>query len=346
MSNFRRRLMMNAKDPLAIPSSKAIAGDIAFFNKKLEKIVILPYEIVSDTNWPAKYRDMYDVIGIVVVPGAHNVYKNGKCGIMSVKDMAYYDPDNGYNGYVVRMYWGADQLLDSNFIYYYVNVNNNNPEDGSCERTFPVYRQSVYLPVSARTTIKECKHDKLSYYANLANNYIVSPYLLYTNNDIDNKKNPAYSQTTEPSNELNALSDFNGLNNTTKILKYATAQPNWKTEPEIINSYSEGYFTAACCCWRYHINHTKQGDWYLPAIGELGYMASRSGQIQSSLKLLENIYGDIVFPLTISQTDNYWSSTPYENGGYMYYYSSCNYDGKISTISPINMHHVRAFMQI
>lgn len=44
---------------------------------------------------------------------------------------------------------------------------------------------------------------------------------------------------------------------------------DWKTSETITNSTSKGNYPAGFCCWRYHTEGTKQGDWYLPSIGEL-----------------------------------------------------------------------------
>ena len=58
--------------------------------------------------------------------------------------------------------------------------------------------------------------------------------------------------------------------------------------PAIENKASVGYFPAACCCWRYHTLGTNQGDWYLPALGELGYCIVTLEKIQNTIQYLQN----------------------------------------------------------
>lgn len=44
---------------------------------------------------------------------------------------------------------------------------------------------------------------------------------------------------------------------------------DWKTSAQIQKSTAKGNYPAGFCCWRYHTEGTKQGDWYFPSIGEI-----------------------------------------------------------------------------
>jgi hypothetical protein len=48
---------------------------------------------------------------------------------------------------------------------------------------------------------------------------------------------------------------------------------------------------SACCCWRYHTLGTEQGDWYLPAIGELGYAVNKINFVNSSIEYINEKFG-------------------------------------------------------
>ena len=95
----------------------------------------------------------------------------------------------------------------------------------------------------------------------------------------------------------NALSDFAGKSNTEFLCSKATSQVNWRTDDTITNNEWEGYHPAACACWRFHTAGTAQGDWYLPAEGELGYCCVRSKLINETIAALQAWSGKIYRPL-------------------------------------------------
>ena len=86
--------------------------------------------------------------------------------------------------------------------------------------------------------------------------YIPSPYL-------NDAPNPAYYQEIEGGN---ALSDFNGLSNTQTL----------------VNAGSN--YHAAHACWSYKDAANSNLQWYLPAMGELGYLIPRFKQINESIQ--------------------------------------------------------------
>ena len=104
----------------------------------------------------------------------------------------------------------------------------------------------------------------------------------------------------------NALSDMDGKNNTYKICKIA--------ERNEINITEDIEY-----CVNYATNSTKVGDWYLPSIGEIGYLIARYGKINEALKqCCEFLYGDDgIYEINIYQ--DIISSTYYDvNARWMY----------------------------
>ena len=86
----------------------------------------------------------------------------------------------------------------------------------------------------------------------------------YTNFDIPELTNYANSDT--------AITDMNGKANTEIVLNYATAQTDWKTASAITFTDAAGYYPLFECSWRYHTSGTVQGDWFVPACGQVYYL--------------------------------------------------------------------------
>ena len=86
-------------------------------------------------------------------------------------------------------------------------------------------------------------------------------------------------ELTNYSNSGTAITDMNGKANTEAVLQYATAQTDWKTASAITWSNCEGYYPLFECAWRYHTTGTSQGDWFIPACGQLYYLQSNSEEL-------------------------------------------------------------------
>ena len=140
---------------------------------------------------------------------------------------------------------------------------------------------------------------------------------------------------------LNALADFNGVENTEILIGLASGQTGWETSETITNSYSGGCFPAACCCWRYSTEGTSQGDWYLPACGELGYVCARRGAINAALTYV--IENELVMFCSTVPTYDFWSSIEYSTNdarGVSMSNGSVYYNFKYS------LNYVRGFLRV
>lgn len=93
----------------------------------------------------------------------------------------------------------------------------------------------------------------------------------YNNFDIPELTNYANSGT--------AITDMNGKANTEAVLQYATGQTDWRTASAITWNNSAGYYPLFECAWRYHTSGTSQGDWFVPAAGQLNYLASNTEEL-------------------------------------------------------------------
>jgi hypothetical protein len=127
-----------------------------------------------------------------------------------------------------------------------------------------------FLPSDMFTGATSFVDPKAKYYGNTP--YIPSPYL-------GDAPNPEYYKTL---NGNNALSDFNGLSNTQTLVglgsDYVAANAAYK--------YSDG---------------SSNLQWYLPAMGELGYIMPRFNEINNVITTLGGVPVDGVI--------NLWSSS-------------------------------------
>ena len=242
--------------------------------------------------------------------------------------MNYNSPDSGSTSYQ-NMYWGGYEDDISSPILYQVptgNTSNGIP-------TGETY--SAYLP-SDKFSGTQCAHDTDVSYYNTSYAPIPSPYLT------NGSRNPGYYQTSSPSSSNNALADFDGIGNSQVLWDLATSQSSWKTESSITNNSGSGYYPAACCCWRYHTEGTSQGDWYLPACGELGYIMPPFNKINDAIDKMRTVYGSSV-GVELNNSDFYWSSTEYSSNDARFVNTSY---GRVSKDSKNSIGYVRAFLKV
>ena len=260
----------------------------------------------------------YTPIGVEVVPAEHDVYGTGQAGIMSLAEMNYTTPDVGSSEYQI-IYWGGggtDTPLP--------NYNKVNLVDGTTAN----YGRLPSDQFTGATSL-----DGISKYYNTSKN-APSPF------NADGSRNEAYYTTAYST--ANALSDFDGVGNAKVLTDLATSQSDWKTANAITNSDGEGYYPAACCAWRFHTTGTDQGQWYLPACGEFGYVVNRISAINTTINKVLSVYSSVV-AVAMHTSNGYWSSSEY----------SANYarrlgtnDGAVYDGNKGINYYVRAFLRV
>ena len=270
---------------------------------------------------------------MVIVPGIHDVYGDGSCGVMSLKEMTCDSPDSGSTS-PKTIHWGGDGddiSLPSLDRVPTGNTSNGIPNGQTGQDDF------AYLP-SDQFSDRQCAHDTDAYY--FGSSYLTpipSPYLT------DGSRNPGYYQTSSPSSTSNALADFDGIGNSQVLWDLATSQSDWKTASSITNDDRSGYYPAACCCWRYHTEGTSQGDWYLPACGELGYIMPPFNKINDAINKMCTAYGSSV-GVKLSNGIGYWSSTEHSTNYYARLVISNS--GAVERGSNASSANVRAWLRV
>ena len=271
--------------------------------------------ITPTLNWETGECTAIDLngktpIGIVVVPGSHT--PDGTARIMSLLECDLSNPSTpttSQNG----IYWGD---------------NGRNISELTDYNTVPL--------LSGSTNSYGFTGTKWS-----INNMTTSQSGLYYYNDSTKLKSPYLSDGSSIDNSslVGAMSDWNGKENTTTILTYAIADTNWRTG-SITNSYSSGYYPAACACYRYITPGTQEGDWYLPSARELVYVVYYLKLFNSILSKLNTLNSGSAVTL---YNDGYWSSSEY-SGSY-----SClvlMYYGRVGNYSKDYYYRVRPFLAV
>ena len=323
MSSFRRRLMMmQGSGSGIIPSDKAVVGDVCMYDTANDKLVIA-------NDWDAlKYPiDIYIPVGVVVIPGSHGHYADGKCAIMSLNNMRYDTPTTGGAGQT--MMWGVygtdiESLPNLDQVPYIGS-------SGSVGDIVIGQTTYGYLPSdhSSFTAVTNPYDEGTNYFYN-TEYCIASPYMN------DGSFNPNYILTDSPSSDLNRLADFDGYNNTKKILKVRGGKDYSSWLP---TNVQEDY-PAVSCCDMYSTVGIPQGSWYLPSAGELGYTVPRRQALDDCLTKLKNAGLSQVSNLVSS---HYWSSSEFSSGRARLVYLN---DGVVINDSRDSTSYVRAFAMV
>lgn len=262
-------------------------------------------------------------IGVVVIPKSHMM--DGKCRIMSLANMSYKTPETGTlvstSNNAARtaganLMWGVDSNEIGELTYYdkVVTIDNTITSNyGYLPSDFWVGKSEIVMPNQGTYTVNpvlnsvdiETAWHGISEWGKLTDkNMNPSPYLS------DGTKNSLYFT------EGQALSDMDGASNTDILVNLSAIKTQTSGEFENIQ---ENY-PAAMACHMYHTDGTNQGDWYLPAMGELGYLYVRANKINETLTALGS-----------SVAVGYGLPTDWDRLG-SWLWNSSNFNGYISSL--------------
>lgn len=275
---------------------KNIPGSIIYYDGNKLKAT-------SKENWDSS---LGTPVAVVVIPASH--MSDGKCRGMSLCNMSYVTPQTGtlvtvgigsHNAetYGTDLMWGVNSTDVAGLTNY-----------DTIKTIVGTNKQQGYLPsdLFEGGYCSEAPDDQKC----------VSPY-----ND-DGSQNSVYLTAGY------VLADMNGSRNTQVLVNLSA----------IKNTYSSGAFEnieanypAAFACHLFSTQGTSQGDWYLPALGELGYLYTRIKRINESLAALGTSavqFGDSTND-TFSLGDSCLSSSEYATNAWVLFEDGAMcYDGK------------------
>lgn len=296
-----------------IDKSKTVVGDVVLYDKNNDTKIIVKSDKLNH------FKNGYTPIGVVVIPASHDVYGTGECGVMALRYASKNKPDEGtvdYSDALCSFGFFGTKIFSTNYncVNIFTDINSQN-----AITTINPIGTYCYLPVETVSPNRtECISDSITKYDTTSNNCIPSPYLN------DGRNSQYYSGSN------NGLSDFRGKENTETILSKVTTA-NWKTIESLSSvGYRSGTSMATCATWRYSTDGTKQGDWYLPSIGELGYLSVRFKSIDDVMTEIANVFG-INRMNTTGSIASYMviSSTEYSGGTYNIFNLYLNVGGKL-----------------
>ena len=223
------------------------------------------------------------------------VLPDGKARFMSLKAMTLTSPNEG--GSDTYIYWGGYGSNIQSLTNFRTVVTGDTTAEGT----------NVYGYVPKNDSYSDTPH-------------IPSPIKYFS----------AYSST-------GATSDLDGKANTENILAVDNAASTaWQTAESITNTgLTATVHPAAQCCWRFNPGSTNQGDWYLPAVGELAFIMPNFNNLQTAISDVGGVQ--------LRGASDYWSSTEYSaNGAWSVY----TYTGVVNFLNKNYVTNVRAFLAL
>lgn len=333
MTISRRRLFYGKGNPEPIEMRDAVAGDICLYDKVDQKLILIKKGTLKANVYPS-YR--YTPVGVVVVPEIPDYYGDWTCGILGLKLLSYDYPDTGVvdpEGSGAVMFDFGDTIVElEDYVedkFAYIGYYNGKDYGGDLKITNETIgmvnisdegmftKSSTYIATDANygglnpgPYYASNPYDTLSKYREAAPErdgktyYAPSPYASVYNGNLGIAGGNILFKN-------NPISDPDaGLFINQTILKYATSQPGWKTDPKIIDTYGPGYCPLYCCAWRYHTDGTSQGKWFIPSAGEWALIISRVCVIDETINEIKSVYGDDVACTVQLTAVTYATSTP------------------------------------
>lgn len=249
-------------------------------------------------------------VGICVAPASH--FTDGKARFMSLKEMSASDTAGTTEHTGLK--WGTANTDAGLTKYSSVAVVDS-------EGALKGVDQYGYIPAKradwSSASQPAARPVEGVYYSGSVDSNKLSPYPFLA----DGSLNPDYSATEfNGSPIVNMLSDVNGAANTTTLVGLGSD------------------YAAANACHNFAPG-VHDGEWYLPAAGELGYMIALYDDINAKITAAGEGNGVVVAP-----SGSYWSSTEFSDEGWACYLLMNN--SLVAMNDKGRAYYVRAFLAL
>ena len=289
--------------------------DICFYNNSRNDFIFVNGKDFHSNNYPLSE---YTPIGVVAVPSSH-INKEYPI-IVSLVDMSCDTPDSGsfeestvYFGYIDEdIYNNQASFFDSGTPYYYKVISCQEIiQEDDIELAFDsdwCYVASEFSNRLYNSQVNPLNPNEYFPSCGGGEHYrMISPFL----------KNGSFNELFNQKEGYSSFSYYDARQYQNYILaRFDNAiSINWQTASTINNIRNDKYTHPAFqCCWRFHTDGTKQGNWYLPSCRELSYMAVQTQEIERTFDKLNEEYNiEIACKFSMDRsrpnTDYYLSST-------------------------------------
>lgn len=273
-SNISGMFFANSDSTITYTLNKeANIGDVIIY-KDGEFFAVNPNELTNEGT----------PIGIVAIPSSHNIYGDGSCGVMGL--------NIGYHRY------GDEIEYPLNNYQTIVTIGKDIPTDSIKGTHYLGYLpsdiiQDEYIGVTSLDTITNYTSTPINISGD-DSRMAPSPY--GQNGD----KNLLYCSPYSQYN--NAFSDFDGKENTRKLVEYELG----------------GTKDAANYCYTYSTDGTNPGDWYFLTLGELGYVYNRLQTIMLSIQKINSVFSTS-YNIPLENDRIYYIASTQYNDAYNWY---------------------------
>lgn len=370
MMFFRRRSLLDGFPTVTppIPSGdiEVMPGMIWLYNPSVDKYLFAYYDELEQMDIDG-IADQWTPIGMAVIPASYDMEgeiegleKMPK--VMSVKLMSWEDPENGgtSDDWGTSIVWGwphkyAEKVTNLKYFTTLPRLNNppytassgqyNESEsvitNGSMEGRLPMTWSFTGTVTTYSNEFDIEPYENMTTFYKTVSGNIASPFTS------EGTVNPLYIETDVWSNILgrnilldNAFTDYSGVANTGAIVGCIDSG-------DLITGDEAGLetFQAAYTCWKYHTVGTKETEWHLPSLYEIGFLPPRNYLIDAGLQMIKDIYGYETAETLL--TSYYWTSTLHSTD-HVYI---CNTEGSVNVSwapenGMLDRFHARAFHRL